>query len=202
LAAFHSWIQDYNTYAAFAVDPLTGARFLAAQNTPLATLKGFEMYTDYNYSENMILFGTLQYVEGQDVTLNQPLPAIYPMESRLGLRVIDDNQGQTWGVEWGWRLVAAQNRVGMLRNNLFDLPGVVPVEQRTGGFATSYIRSYYNYSQNTHFIAGIDNLFNRKYVEHLDNRLGASPNPPNPNFGPIAAFAPGFTAYGGVEFNW
>jgi hypothetical protein len=47
LSAFHSWIHDYNTYAAFAVDPLTGARFLAAQNTNMATLKGFEGYTDY-----------------------------------------------------------------------------------------------------------------------------------------------------------
>lgn len=202
LSGFHSWIHDYNTYAAFAVDPLTGAQFLAAQNTPLATLKGFEMYSDYTATENLVLFGALQYVEGTDQTIAQPLPGIYPMEGRLGLRILDDNQGQNWGVEWGWRIVDAQTRVGTLRNNLFGLPLYQAVEQPTGGFATSYIKSYYNYTQNLHFIAGIDNLFDRNYVEHLDNRLGASPNPPGPNFGPIAAFAPGFTAYGGVEYNW
>lgn len=204
LSAFHSWIHDYNTYAAFAVDPLTGARFLAAQNTNMATLKGFEGYTDYEATENLILFATLQYVEGTDETISQPLPGIYPLESRLGLRIIDDCQGETWGIEWGWRIVDAQNRVGTLRNNLFDLPFYQAVETPTGGFATSYIRSYYNYSKNLHFIAGIDNLFDRNYVEHLDNRLGASPNPGGVpgTFAPIAAFAPGFTAYGGVELNW
>lgn len=202
MSAFHSWIHDYNTYAAFAVDPLTGAQFLAALNTGLATLKGVEMYGDYEATENLIFFGTLQYVEGTDETIGQALPGIYPLESRLGLRIIDDCQGETWGVEWGWRIVDAQTRVGTLRNNLFDLPFYQAVEQPTGGFATSYIKGYYNYTENLHFIAGIDNLFDRNYVEHLDNRLGASPNPPGPNFGPIAAFAPGFTAYGGVEYSW
>lgn len=203
MSAFHSWIHDYNTYAALFVEPLSGARFLVAHNTGLATLKGCEMYSDYSVTENLVLFGTLQYVEGTDETISQPLPGIYPLESRLGLRILDDNQGETWGIEWGWRIVDAQNRIGILRDNLFDLPSYTPVEERTGGFATAYIKGYYNYSENLHFIAGIDNLFDRNYVEHLDNRLGGSPNPPDPaGFGPAAAFAPGFTAYGGVEYSW
>ena len=72
-------------------------------------------------------------------------------------------------------------------------------ETPTGGFATSYLKSYYNYSKNVHIIAGIDNLFDRNYVEHLDLRFAGA----TPNSGPLlAAWAPGFTAYGGVEFNW
>ncbi len=199
MSAYHSWIHDYNTYFTFGVDPPTGARFLAATNTPLATLKGFELYGDYQASEQLTFFATMNYVEGTDQTISQPLPGMYPLESRLGLRVVDGNGGNTWGWEWGWRLVDAQNRIGVLRANDFNLPIYEAVETRTGGFATSYLKSYYNYSQNLHFIAGIDNLFDRNYVEHLDLRFSGT----TPNSGPLlAAWAPGFNAYGGVEVNW
>ena len=199
MSAYHSWIHDYNTYFAFGVDPPTGARFLAATNTPLATLQGFELYGDYEATEQLTFFSTLQYVRGTDETIGQALPGIYPMESRMGLRIADPCDGQIWGVEWGWRLVDAQDRIGVLRANDFGLPIFEAVERPTGGFATSYLKSYYNYSQNLHFIAGIDNLFDRGYVEHLDLRFAGV----TPNSGPLlAAWAPGFTAYGGVEVNW
>lgn len=199
-AAFHSMIHDYNTYFAFGIDPPTGARFLAATNTPLATLSGFELYGDYDATEQVTFFSTLQYIRGTDQTINQALPGIYPLESRMGLRLKDlDTNGNLWGLEYGWRLVAAQNRVGVLRANDFNLPIYETVETPTGGFATSYIKGYYNYSQNVHFIAGIDNMFDRNYVEHLDLRFGG----PTANSGPLlAAWSPGFNAYGGVEFNW
>lgn len=198
-SVYHSWIHDYNTYFTFGVDPPTGARFLAATNTPLATLSGFELYGDYEATEQLTFFSTLQYVQGTDQTISQALPGIYPMESRLGMRIADACAGEVWGVEWGWRLVAAQNRIGVLRANDFGLPIFEAVETPTGGFATSYLKSYYNYSKNVHLIAGIDNLFDRNYVEHLDLRFAGV----TPNSGPLlAAWAPGFTAYGGVEFNW
>lgn len=198
-AVFHSMIHDYNTYFAFGIDPPTGARFLAATNTPLATLSGFELYGDYEASEQLTFFSTLQYIQGTDQTIGQALPGMYPLESRLGLRITDEYGGDVWGMEYGWRVVAAQNRIGVLRSNDFNLPIYEAVETPTGGFATSYIKAYYNYTQNVHFITGIDNMFDRNYVEHLDLRFGG----PTPNSGPlIAAWSPGFTAYGGVEFNW
>lgn len=211
-SAFYSWIYDYNTYFSVGLDPNppTGAALLIARNTPLATLQGWELYGDYNLNQQWSVFGTLQYVQGDDVTINRPLPGMYPMESRLGLRVVDDGGGSFWGMEWGWRLVDRQNRVGVLRdadqNQLIG--GGVTVESPTPGFATSYIRGYYNYTQNLHFIAGIDNMFNRNYYEHLDLRLGPTANGPQPpppgtsNFGPLFTFAPGFNAYGGVEYVW
>jgi iron complex outermembrane receptor protein len=198
-AFFYSWIRDYNTYAAFGIDPPTGARLLLAQNTPLATLNGFEAYADYQATDRFAYFGSLQYVEGQDVTINRPLFGIYPLESRLGLRYTDPYAGEFWGLEWGWRIVAAQDRLGELRDNAFGLPGTVVVETPTGGFATSYIKGYYNYTENIHLVGGIDNMFDRNYLEHLDLRFAGT----SPNSGPItAALSPGFTAYGGVEINW
>ncbi|WP_425619325.1 TonB-dependent receptor [Anatilimnocola sp. NA78] len=198
---FYSWIQDYNTYIAFGLDPPVpeGARLLLATNTPLATLNGFELYGDYNQTDRLSYFASLQYVEGQDQTLGVPLPGIYPLESRLGVRYTDCNQGETWGTEWGWRLVAAQDRLGILRADAINPVLTQVVETRTGGFATSYIKGYYNFNQNIHVIAGIDNLFDRTYIEHLDLRFRGT----SLNSGPIiAALSPGFNAYTGVEVNW
>jgi iron complex outermembrane recepter protein len=202
--AFYSWIHDYNTYFSIGLDPPTGAALLVSTNTPLATLQGFELYGDYNLNPQWSVFSTLQYVEGTDQTIGLPLPGIYPMESRIGLRVVDDFGGDTWGMEWGWRLVAAQNRAGFLRDADADfiVGAPVRVESRTPGFATSYIRGYYNYTANLHFIAGIDNMFNRNYIEHLDLRINQTPAGVTPAFGPAFAFAPGFNAYAGAEYNW
>ncbi|QDU29821.1 TonB dependent receptor [Anatilimnocola aggregata] len=197
---FYSWIRDYNTYINFGLDPPTQARLLLATNTPLATLNGFELYGDYNATDRLTYFASLQYVEGQDQTINAPLPGIYPLESRLGIRFTDCCAGQVWGTEWGWRLVAAQDRLGQLRANAFDTVNLNVVETRTPGFATSYIKGYYNYSEGVRFVGGIDNLLDRNYLEHLDLRFAG---PPTPNSGPlVAAYSPGFTAYGGIEMNW
>jgi len=73
----------------------------------------------------------------------------------------------------------------------------VPIEQRTGGFYTSYVRGYYNLSQQVHLVGGIDNMFNRNYIEHLDLRLQGPAVTPG---GITNAFAPGFTAFIGLEW--
>jgi len=71
------------------------------------------------------------------------------------------------------------------------------VETPTGGFYTSYVRGYYNLSQSLHLVGGIDNMFNRNYLEHLDIRLRGPAQTPG---GVTAALAPGFTAYAGLEW--
>jgi outer membrane receptor protein involved in Fe transport len=101
-----------------------------------------------------------------------------------------------WGLEWGFRLVARQNRIGYLRSD-FNSTASIPVETPTAGFYTSYLRGYYNLSQNVHLTGGIDNMFNRNYLEHLDRRLSGPAQTPG---GVTAALAPGFTAYLGLEW--
>lgn len=193
---FYSWINDYNTYAAFGVDAPTGAQILLSQNTALATLTGFELYGDYQATDTVTYFASMQYVQGTDQIINRPLPQIYPLQSRIGIRWADAGDNSNWGTEWGFRLVARQSRIGYLRDGV----GVTTsdaVELPTAGFVTSYIRGYYNLSQNVHLIGGIDNMFNRNYIEHLDLRLRG---PAVSNGGVTAALAPGFNAYAGLEW--
>jgi iron complex outermembrane receptor protein len=193
---FYSWINDYNTYAAFGVDAPTGAQILLSQNTALATLTGFELYGDIQASDTVAYFASMNYVQGIDQVIDRPLPQIYPLQSRIGIRWAEAGPQSNWGTEWGFRLVARQSRVGYLRDGV-GLTTSSSVEQPTAGFVTSYIRSYYNLSQNVHLIGGIDNLFNRNYIEHLDLRLRGGPVS---NGGVTAALAPGFTAYAGLEW--
>jgi iron complex outermembrane receptor protein len=193
---FYSWINDYNTYAAFGVDAPTGAQLLLAQNTALATLTGFELYGDYVATDTTTFFASMQYVQGTDQIINRPLPQIYPLQSRLGVRWAEAGPQSNWGLEWGFRLVARQNRIGYLRDGV----GVTTsnaIEVPTAGFVTSYMRAYYNLSQNWHLIGGIDNMFNRNYIEHLDLRLRGGPAT---NGGVTSALSPGFNAYAGVEW--
>jgi hypothetical protein len=196
-SAFYSWINDYNTYVTFGVDPPTGAQILLAQNTALATLTGFELYGDYATDDITTLFASMQYVQGTDRVIDRPLTQIYPLQGRLGIRWADPEPTNDWGLELGMRMVAAQNRIGYLRDNIGGDPTSVPVEARTPGFWTSYLRGYYNLSEQIHLVGGIDNMFDRTYIEHLDLRLQGPPVTPG---GVTAALAPGFTAYLGLEW--
>ena len=65
----------------------------------------------------------------------------------------------------------------------------------TGGFTTCNLRSYYNITERFNVVAGINNLFDRNYLEHLSLRFAQSPD-----FPAVAVLSPGFTPYVGV--NW
>jgi len=194
--AFYSWINNYNTYTAFGVDPPTGAQLLLATNTPLATLSGGEVYGDYHYDDITTFFASAQYVRGIDQTIHRALPQIYPLQGRLGVRWADPAVNSQWGFEWGARIVAAQRQIGYLRDD-FSSTTSIAVETPTGGFYTSYVRGYYNLSQQLHLVGGIDNMFNRNYIEHLDLRLRGPAVTPG---GVTSVFSPGFTAYAGLEW--
>jgi iron complex outermembrane recepter protein len=201
VSAFYSWINDYNTYSTFTTDPNTGANILLAQNTALATLGGFECYGDYDATDITTFFATAQYVQGIDQVISRPLPQIYPFQSRLGVRWTDPTPANDWGLEWGFRFVAAQNQIGFLRDGIASIRAkqlrTKAVELATAGFWTSYLRAYYNLSQSVHLIGGIDNMFDRTYVEHLDTRLQGTAQTSG---GVLGALAPGFTAYAGLEW--
>jgi iron complex outermembrane receptor protein len=195
---FYSWINDYNTYASFGVDPPTGAQILLAQNTPLATLNGFELYGDVKADEVTTYFASMQYVEGFDRGINRPLPQMYPLQSRVGIRWADPNPVHSfYGLEWGFRFVARQDRIGYVRDNVGGAPTSVPVETVTPGFFTSYLRGYWHLTEQMHLVGGIDNLFDRAYLEHLDLRLQGPAVTPG---GVTSVLAPGFTAYAGLEW--
>lgn len=195
---FHSWVQDYITYGANPVNDPTGAFLLTATNTPHATLAGCEMYSELDLTDRLRAFGTIQYVDGRDRTLGAPLPGIYPLSSRVGLQLRDLAPQQAWGAEIGTQMANAQNRLGGLR--VASTNNIQTVETQTPGYATWYVRAFYNFTQNAHMVVGVDNLFDRTYFEHLNLRLGR-PNDPQ-GFPVSTVFSPGITPYMTFELTF
>jgi len=202
LSAFHAWVLDYNTYAANEIGDPSGARLLQAVNTDEATLAGFEGYVEADMTDAWQLFGSIAYVDGRDREISQPLPGIFPLESRIGMRLSDTGVEQSWGFETGWRIVDNQDRLASLRS-VNDALDPVQLETETPGFATAYVRGFYRPSDRWSFTGGIENLFDRNYYEHLSLRLPAEDNPdPDPDFGQTIVLSPGITPYIGVEVEY
>jgi outer membrane receptor protein involved in Fe transport len=206
--AYHSWIIDYITYQGLPVPDPTGARLLHHVATPLATLTGFEARFEQDLSSSWTALAAAHYVEGQDQDLDAPLPGISPLEGVVGLRWHDAEDPDLVGVEFLVRMVDAQNRLGVIRLGSPFLPPVTPsqqaIEQRTPGFTTVNIRGYWNPSDNFRLIAGIENLFDFTYLQHLDLRLPFDDNVSAPTlpFDPAFAYAPGITPYIGVDWSF
>lgn len=193
-AFFYGWLCDYATYAANIIPDPTGARLLYAVETERASMTGFELYGEYDVLPWLTPFGSARYVQGEDGVIDQPLPQIAPLEGTVGIRVEPVEAASPWGVELGLRMVDRQDRDAWVRSVLVS--GVVQVEDPTPGFTTAYLRAYYSPKPNLHIIGGVENLFDRAYIEHLNLRLPAS--------GPFVqtpVLSPGITPYIAVEWT-
>lgn len=199
---FHSWIVDYVTYNANLVDDPQGSRLLRAINTDHATLTGFEYYGEADLVEGVQVFSSLNYLDGRDREIDQPLAGIFPLEGRLGIRLTDTTRDDRWGIEWGLRCVDNQDRLGTLSS----APGtgqtradtaVVTLETATPGFTTSYLRGYLRPRDNVNVTFGAENLFDNNYYEHLNLRI-----PAEGSFGQTVVLSPGLTPYFGIEVDY
>ncbi|WP_197231622.1 hypothetical protein [Novipirellula artificiosorum] len=75
----------------------------------------------------------------------------------------------------------------------------IPLETDTPGFATSYLRGYLRPRDHVNITAGVENLFDRNYYEHLNLRLPADPAN---DFAQTIVLSPGITPYIGVEVEY
>jgi outer membrane receptor protein involved in Fe transport len=190
---FYAFVPSYITYdnlGAFTVSnitvpglpPFTGTtpinrlRFI---NTRLATLYGFDAYGEWDALPWLTPFATLSFVEGWDQTHDEALPGIPPLSSRVGMRLHEPGKTPRWGVEYTARLVATQ-----------DLFAASLGEQRTGGFVVHYLRAYWQPRRELLILAGIENIGNLQYREHLDLRTG------------LGVFQPGINFYVGTKVTY
>ena len=192
---FQAYVLDYITLSGVGVifPDFPDARLVRFVNTEYATLTGCDAAGEYDLGTQFTVFGALSYVQGYDHGIHAPLPAMPPLDSTVGLRFHDANGGRHWGMEAGPRMVATQDMTGAI------LVAGTPtrVEERTGGFTVWNIRGYYNPTKDLRFHAGINNLLNRTYQEHLDLRVFGPTGFPA---GPTRVLAPGFTPYAGFEW--
>jgi iron complex outermembrane recepter protein len=198
--AYQAWIRDYITYDLFT-DPNPdgglpqGAAFV---NTDRAILRGIDSYGRYSLAPRVSLFGTLSYVQGDDLTREEParnsgtsprsnvvgvprepLPGMAPLDTRLGVLFHEASVTPKWGIEISSRMVARQDRVAASLQ-----------EVETAGFATGDIRGYRWLRKGAILTGGIENFTDRYYIEHLDYRTGSD------------VFRPGINFYSGLEVRY
>lgn len=187
--AFYGWINNYITYDANRLSP--GLTQVVFTNTDLATLAGTEMFAQADLTDWLTPFGTLAYVQGVDQSASdrrrsasldssrrddplvlrrkgdsEPLPQMPPLESRVGFRVHAPGRAPRWQVEFNARMVSGQTLVATSLD-----------ERATPGFTVFNVRGFVRLTDNLLLAAGVDNLGDRTYREHLDpisgNLLGS-----------------------------
>ena len=213
VGGFYSWVDDPVTFIGFPANDPTGAYLLRYTNGNLFLRTGLEALAEWNLHERWTLFGTARYVWGEDHDIlvqnlggtqlrSVPLVGIYPFSSNLGIRLHDPEGGRRWGLEFAALMVASQNRTGSLRLGTDDIVGLDPrFESRTGGFTTVRLGGYFNVTEKLYVVGGVDNLFDRTYLEHLNQRLPQD-NIGGRDFSAVGVLAPGITPYVGVEWNY
>lgn len=217
-----------NSYFAFANDYITfenlGIVASPAQieqvqlqyvNTPLATFTGLELHGEYDATDWLQPFATLNWVEGIDRTRNGNFATLQASPGNPTVRVDGLPRGFFSGVGGGaWEplpgIYPLNCRIGArihpegdekpweieFAARIVDQQTLVAtslLEQRTPGFTVLDVRGYWRYSPNLLFIAGVENFGDRFYREHLDFR---SQN------GLQATYQPGASLYLASELSY
>lgn len=193
---YQSWIFDY--IGGFGSYSPSNANFLSNlnvyRNFGLATLSGTELYGEAILTRRVTSFANLGYVYGYNRELNGPLPQMYPLQSQMGLRFRDPRPFSRYGIELSARAVAQMNRLGVNAGTRTEtgVPAVV-VENSTPGFMTGDLRTYYRFSPSSSLTAGVTNLADRFYQEHLDNHRSVTS---------LGVYQPGRNFYFGADFRF
>ena len=124
-----------------------------------ADIRGGEAGIEWRPADHWKIGGSLAYAWGELADSGQPLPQMTPMEARLTAGY--DNR--RWSAGALLRVVSGQDRVSKSLGNVVgrDL-GPSP------GFAVFSLNGGYRFSETVQLTAGIDNLFDRSYSEHLN----------------------------------
>ena len=161
-----------------------------AQNID-ARIMGGELGAAYKLSENWKADATLAYAWGKNSSDGKALPQMPPLESRLGLTYSRD----VWSVGALWRLVAAQNRIAENQGNV-----VGKDYDKSAGFGVFSLNGAYKVNNNLKLSAGVDNLFDNTYAEHLN--LAGNAGFGYPATDPQPVNEPGRTFWTKVDFSF
>ncbi|MFB0962320.1 MAG: TonB-dependent receptor, partial [Pseudomonas sp.] len=129
-----------------------------------ARIMGGELGAAYQFTSNIKGDMSLAYAYGKNSSDGRAMPQIPPLEARFGLSY---EQGDFSSAAL-WRVVAAQNRTHENHGNVIG-KDFGP----SSGFGVFSLNSAYRLSKNWKVSAGVDNLFDKKYSEHL-NLAGSS----------------------------
>jgi hemoglobin/transferrin/lactoferrin receptor protein len=134
---------------------------LVNANVSKALLYGFDIGFEYNVLSRVVLFGSGAYVRGRDTESDNDLPQIPPFNGRLGIRYIYPSVGS-----------AELTFVGAA-----DQKKIAEGEKTTAGYgrydlALKSEKIFFG-SAMLQLFAGIDNITDRSYTNHLATNRGS-----------------------------
>ncbi|MBK1882733.1 TonB-dependent copper receptor [Luteolibacter pohnpeiensis] len=120
---------------------------------------GGEAGVSYEFLKYWKADTSISYVWGKNRTDDRALAQQPPLEGKIGLTYARDN----WSVGGLMRLVSAQNRYAEDQGTIVgqDLGA-------TGGFGVFSLNADWRVTKNTTLAAGVDNLFDKTYAEHVN----------------------------------
>ena len=174
LAAFANRVRDYilidgdRTDVRFGKVPagmMGGALPQVVRNVQSRSL-GLEAGVNYHFSPQWQGEASLAWVRARNLSDDQPMPQIPPLELKISARY---SRGP-WQAGALWRLAAAQTRVAVGKGSIAGLDS-----SATAGFGLLSVHGSYAFSPQWRLDAGIDNLLNKAYAEHLSKAATALP---------------------------
>lgn len=127
-----------------------------------ARIMGAELGGSHRFAPGWKADASLAYAWGKNTTDGKPLPQMPPLEARFGLNYEQNG----WSAGALWRVVAAQNRVDDRDRGRGNVTG--KDFGKSSGFGVFSLNGAYRINNNWKVSAGIDNLFDKNYSEHLN----------------------------------
>lgn len=142
---------------------------LINSNVSKALLYGFDFKLDYNFYNNLVLFLSGAYVRGKDTDANENLPLIPPLNGTLGIRYSCYKAG---AVEFTLVGAAKQSKIAEGEE---ETDGCYRLDMavNTNKINLSIAR--------LQLFAGIDNITNNSYTNHLSTNRGDISTEPGRN---------------------
>ncbi|MGD9862768.1 MAG: TonB-dependent receptor, partial [Pseudodonghicola sp.] len=144
-AAYVDRVDDYILRDQFTTPGLTFYRNVSAQ------LSGVEMQASWSRG-GWLVAGDATYTRGQNETDDRPLAQIPPLQGKVSLSYGQDAWRAGGRVNWAM----GQDRIDPARD-----PGQTP------GYATLDLFGSYELTENTVLLAGVDNVLDKTYANHL-----------------------------------
>lgn len=154
-SGYAGWIRDYMLF-----DYRQGGMMLMSSVRNVnARIMGAEIGGSHRFAPGWKAETSLAYAWGKNTSDGRALPQMPPLEARFSLAY----ERGDWSSAALWRLVRKQGRVDTMRGNVTGKDFGT-----SSGFGVFSLNSAYRINSNWKLSAGIDNLFNKQYSEHLN----------------------------------
>ena len=184
------WKSKFNLQASAYINNITnmiaevhgdtlsnGAATLVNANIGKALLYGFELAAEYNVYDNIIAYLSGSYVRGLDIQDDTDLPSMPPLNGRIGIRYTYPKIGSADFV------VIAAAKQDKIAAGETETEGYVRLD-----FTLNTRRFDFWKVCNLQVFAGIENITNKAYTNHLSTNRGSISVEPGRNFFVKAVF--------------